>query len=179
MFEYQADTSSAGSTSVDNTDQEDQFVSWSADEYVLKAKSFGWYVMIYLGALVLAALTIFFYRDRLILMISMLMVVVASVVAIQFVANKKPKNISYSLDEDTVKVNGKMYALVNFKSFFVTEKDGVEEARLSPVSETSPTTTLKLNDDNKDKVLDILSNNVPYQEKPISWIEKISNRIGI
>lgn len=179
MFEYQAETGPMGAPDNNDLDQEDQFISWSADEYVLKSKGFGWYLAVYLVGIIAAALVIFFYYQTLILMISMLLVVIACVVAIQFVANKKPKNINYSLDKDTVKVNGKIYALVNFKSFFVTEKDGIEEVRLSPVSETSPTLALKLNDGNKDQVVDILSDAVPYQEKPISWVEKFSSKIGL
>ena len=176
MFEYENNTENVVAA---GEEQQSEHLTWSAEEYQSQNKSFIWYATLYLVGLVLILASIFFYHKELIKMISVILVVVSIVASLHIISHKKPKTINYSMDQDIISIDGKVYSLGSFKSFSVIEQNNKEEIRLLPTSSTQPSVNLRLDEESKTKVFDLLSDNVPYEDVKISLIDRIANKLGI
>lgn len=176
MFEYENNTEDA---TIEGEEQQPDQLTWSAEEYQNQNKSFIWYATLYLVGLVLILASIFFYHKELIKMLSVILVVASIVASLHIISRKKPKIINYSMDEDILIIDGKAHSLGSFRSFSVVDQNYKEEIRLSPASSTQPVISLRLNEESKTKVFDLLSNTIPYEQAKITLIEKIASKLGV
>ena len=112
-------------------------------------------------------------------MLSVILVVASIVASLHIISRKKPKIINYSMDEDILIIDGKAHSLGSFRSFSVVDQNYKEEIRLTPASSTQPVISLRLNEESKTKVFDLLSNTIPYEQAKITLIEKIASKLGV
>lgn len=176
MFEYENNTQNSVIT---DEDQELQQIVWSAQEYQAQNKSFVWYALLYLVGIILITASIIFYHKEIVKMLSIILVIISIIASLHIISNKKPKIINYKLDEDLITVNSKIYSLGSFRSFSTIIQNNTEEVRLTPVSSTQPNITIRLDDKTKANVLTLLSNAIPYEQVNLSFLDKISNKLGI
>lgn len=176
MFEYENNTEY---TLADSEYQPSDQITWSAKEYQDQNKSFSWYATLYLVGLVIILASILFYYKKPLQMLSVILVVSSVVASLHIISRKKPKTINYSIDEDILIIDGKAYSLDSFRSFSVINRSNQEEIRLMPTSTTQPVIDLRLDEENRTKVFNLLSDNIPYEYVKISLIDKIVDKLGI
>lgn len=176
MFEYENNTEDALG---DNEDQPLDQITWSAKEYQDQNKSFSWYATLYLVGSVIVLASIFFYYKKPLQMLSVILVVSSIVASLHIISRKKPKTINYSIDEDILIIDGKAHSLGSFRSFSVVNHANQEEIKLIPTSTTQPGINVRLDEENKAKVFELLSNNIPYEYVKPSLIDKIADKLGI
>jgi hypothetical protein len=180
MFEYESNSQEVvNQVSGDLGESASESISWQSPDYRLKSKSFLWY----LGMAAFVAVTtllIIFLQKFSILAISEVVVLIAIVVSVNVATNRKPPQVSYSVSPYSLTVNNKNYSLDSFKTFSISENSsGNEEIVLMPNSDYGPPLSLRLDDESKQKVFDIISESVPYKQQDPGFVDKLAKKIGI
>jgi hypothetical protein len=147
-------------------------VSWTASEYIDHEQGPSWYMGLFGGALILAALIYLLTKD---LFAVGTVLVVAVIVAAA--AGRKPEQIPYEVSSHGIKIGQKAYNYQTFKSFCVVNDGGLNSISLLPLKRLLPRISLYYDPGDEEKIIDILSNRLPYEEHKVDQIERISRRL--
>lgn len=151
----------------------DTGVSWTASEFISHDKSTGWYALLGLFAIALAALVYFFsHGDK-------VPTVVVIIVAITFgvMASRKPRELDYSVDERGVQVGDKLYSYAGFRSFAVVQEEAVESIWLMPLKRFTPPLTIYFDPDDGQKIVDVLGSYLPIENRQLDMVDRLMHRI--
>lgn len=148
-------------------------VQWTASEFIAHDKGAGWYVLVGVGTVVLAAVTYFLSRDRftpaLIVIIGILFGVIGA---------RKPRELTYVIDEQGVTIGDKFYAYSNFKSFSVVQEGGIESIWFAPLKRFMPSLSIYFAPTDEQKIIDTLSQFLPVEARTLDPIDRLMHRIG-
>lgn len=152
--------------------QEIPSLSWSASEYVAHEKSAGWYGIFFAGSLGIVFLVYLVTRDVL-----ASIVVLLSCSAISVYAARKPGTNNYVLDENGIKVQDKFYPYGVFRSFSLVEEGAINSIWLKPLKRLSPIVVMYFSPEDEQKIIDVLANFLPHEERELDAIDKFSKRM--
>ncbi|RTK95211.1 hypothetical protein EKI60_02020 [Candidatus Saccharibacteria bacterium] len=171
-FDASQPSDSQGSSQSRQDDYDGPIVSWTASEFIAHAKTAGWYAIL-IGVTVVVAATLFLLtRDA----ISTVMVIIVATL-FGVMGSRKPRELSYSLDEDGVVVGQKLYPYESFKSFSVIQEGGVESIWFMPMQRLMPGLTIYFAPDQGDQIMDILSEFLPFEPRDTDPIDKLMHRL--
>ena len=153
-------------------DSDGPIVSWTASEFIAHAKSAGWYATLIGVTVVVSAVLFLLTKDA----ISTAMVIIVAVL-FGVMGARKPRELSYSLDEDGVVVGQKLYLYESFKSFSVIQEGGVESIWFMPMQRLMPGLTIYFAPDQGDQIMDILSEFLPFEPRDTDPIDKLMHRL--
>lgn len=147
-------------------------VKWSAQEFVEHERSAGWYLVLGVGAVVLAAVVLLLTKDK----ITVGMILVVALIFGSF-AHKKPRTLEYSLDNDGITLGAKKYPYSLFKSFSVSEEGPLHSLVLMPLRRFMPLISVYYPNDEEEKILQKIANFLPFEEHRQDFVDKMMNKI--
>lgn len=148
-------------------------VSWTASEFIAHDKSSGWYLLLALGAAVLAVLVyLFTHGDK----VSTAVVVI---VAITFgiLAARKPRELEYGVDGSGIHIGEKFYPYSGFRSFSIVQEEAVESIWFMPLKRFMPPLTLYFDPDDGEKIVDVLAQFLPLENQQVDMVDKLMHRL--
>jgi hypothetical protein len=149
-----------------------QPVSWSASEFVAHHKNSGWYLLLMLGAVVVAALVYVLTRDWL----STGVVVVAGIVLAGY-SSRKPRQLNYAVDGRGVTVGTKFFAYSEFRSFSIVPEGAFASIVFMPLKRFGIQTTIYYDPQDEDRIIDVISPHLPHEEHQSDMLDHMMRRI--
>ena len=147
-------------------------VTWTAAEFIEHQRGSNWYVALGAISVGLAGLVYLIGRD---LFASITILVVGGLVGV--FASRKPKEASYELDDSGLKIEQKLYPYRLFQSFSVIHEDGIGLISLQPVKRFMPEVTVYYHDQDETKIVGVLGQHLPHEDKTLDSIERLSRRL--
>ncbi len=147
-------------------------IQWTASEYIAHDKTPTWFAAIAAGAAVVASI-IYFVTGELLASIT---IIIVTFVAMYYSA-RKPETRHYDLSGSTLKIDGKSYPINEFRSFSVVREGAIESIWLDTLSKLSPTIRIYFAPEDAEAITGALSQVLPYQQKELDAVEKVSRRI--
>ncbi len=147
-------------------------VSWSAPEFIHHDRGFGWYLLLIAGTAVLAAGVYFLTKDVFATgTIGVLGVIVA------FFGTKKPNVAAYELTDSGMRVGEKLYSYSLFKSFALIREGAISSVNFVPIKRFMPPVSAYFDPKDEQKIVDALGEHLPYEERGLDSIDRISRRL--
>lgn len=148
-------------------------LAWQASEYVEHEKSMKWFVVLMLVALLLAALAVFLLKNY---TFAILIVVMAIAVAVW--AKRPAAEMNYQLNAAGVSVNGKLFAIHDFRAFGVLQDGGIYAVTLLPIKRFSPGVTIYFPHELGEQIVDTLGAVLPMEDMQPDWIDKLTRKLN-
>lgn len=147
-------------------------ITWTASEYIAHHKSTKWYVMLGLGAVVLAAIIWLLTKDE----ISAAVVIVGAAFLGVYGA-RPPRELQYQLSPEALAIGQKEYRLDEFRSFTVDDQQAFANINLMPLKRFGAALTIYFDPADEDEIIRILSSRLPIEEHQSDPIDKLMHRI--
>jgi hypothetical protein len=148
-------------------------VTWTASEFIAHTKSPGWYAIFAAIAVAFTALVFLFTRD----IITASMVIIGAIL-FGVMASRKPRELSYVVDDHGVRVGEKFYAYANFKSFSLIKEEGVESIWFMPLQRFMPGLSIYFAPEDGDLIVAVLATYLPFEPRTIDPLDKLMHKIG-
>lgn len=146
-----------GTGRASRSDNED-VVEWTASEFVHHDKSFTWYLLLGLAAIVVAAGMYFITRDKFTVVAILMMAIILGVAG-----SRKPRVMTYRLDSSGLTAGKKFYPYSEYKSFTMPDDGPFTSVMLTPLKRLSLPVGAFLAPDSQKKALDLLSSHLPLE----------------
>lgn len=147
-------------------------VQWTASEFLAHQKNRNWYLILILGAFGVS-IAVYLLTGDIISSISLL--VFAILLAV--VAARKPRTLQYHLGDHGLQVEQKFYPYQDFKSFSVINEGAINSIMLLPLKRFATGVTMYYAPEDEQKILDVLSSELPYEERHQDPVDKFMQRI--
>jgi len=147
-------------------------VEWTASEFIEHSKSIGWYAILALGTVVFATTLYLLTKDK---VATGAVVIVALTFGI--LANHKPRELAYAVDEMGIHIGEKSYPYANFKSFALVQENAVESIWLMPLKRFMPILTIYFDPQDEEKITDVLSAYLPLENHELDPVDKLLHKI--
>ena len=147
-------------------------VSWSASEYVAHEKSAGWYFALFGATTLLVTLIYILTKD----ILASVVILLASMV-IGVYAARKPSTKSYEINEQGIQIDSVMHHFREFRSFSVIEEGALDSVWLKPLKRFSPVVAMYFPPEDEEKIVDVLSNFLPHEQRELDAIDRFSKRM--
>ena len=147
-------------------------ISWTASEFVAHEKSASWYGAFVLVAVIIDIIIYLLTKDK----ISAAVVLVCAL-ALVTLAGKKPRELQYKIDSSGITIGQKHFEYELFKSFAVVPEGAFSGIVLMPLKRFAPLTTIYYAPNDEDKIIEVLSNRLPFEEHKLDAIDSIMRRI--
>lgn len=147
-------------------------VSWTASEFVAHEKSAGWYGGLAAVAAIVAALIYLLTRD----IISTVVVLVCAG-AFGVLGGKKPRQLQYHLDSSGITVGSKHFTYEMFRSFSVVPEGAFSSIVFMPLKRFAPLTTIYYAPEDEPKIINILTDRLPFEERKDAVIDSLMKRV--
>jgi hypothetical protein len=147
-------------------------VNWQASEFIEHNKNFGWFFGLIAGAVVIAALMYLLTRN----ILAVVVIVLAGVAVGQY-AKSKPATNDYELSLHGLKVNGKFYALSDFRSFAIYQEGAINALYLVSAKRFATPLTVYFAPDDYQKIVDLLQRILPQDAYKPDTIDKMMKRV--
>ncbi len=147
-------------------------ITWTASEFVAHTKTGGWYAILGGGAVVVAAVIYLLTKD----MVTSGMVVIVAIL-FGIMAARKPRELSYVVNEEGVHVGDKFYPYANFKSFSVIQEEGLESIWFMPLQRFMPGLSIYFAPTDGDRIVEALADFLPFEPRKIDPIDKLMHKI--
>lgn len=147
-------------------------VTWTASEFIAHDKSAGWYFGLAGAAIVIAGLVYLVTRDT----ISALVVLVAAF-ALGILGARKPRQLQYQLSFEGVQVGSKYYDFNAFRSFSVVPEGAFSSVVFMPLKRFAPLLTIYYAPEDEEKIINLLSNRLPFEERKADAVDSLMRHI--
>jgi hypothetical protein len=147
-------------------------VAWTASEFLAHQKNGGWYMILTGGAVVTSVLIYFLTRD---MISSAVILMVAALLGAA--AARKPRTLSYQLTNQGLHIGPKLYPYNDFKAFSVINEGAINSILLLPMKRFLPAVTVYYAPEDEQKILDVLSQALPYEQRDQDPIDRFMQRI--
>jgi uncharacterized integral membrane protein len=173
-FKYNSEDDFADSAQDSEEQQavdQDREVSWVGSEFVANHKNTGWF-MGFFGLLILIVAAIFILTKDYISTISV------AVVGILFaiLANHKPRQLSYRIDNRGVNIGEKFYPFEQFKYFSMASDGALGYINLMPLKRFMPDVSIYFPPEERDNIVGILADHLPHREDDERQIDKLAKK---
>jgi hypothetical protein len=149
-------------------------VAWQAAEFIEHPHGGGWYGALILATLGLAALVYLTTKD---FFATGTIVIVGIIVGV--FAGHKPSQAQYEISDSGLSVNGKTYPYNSFKSFAVLREGALSSVNLFPLKRFMPSVSAYFDPKDEPKIVDALGNYLPYEERKLDTVDRLSRRLHL
>lgn len=146
----------------------DDFVSWTASEFVAHQKEPKWYLILGFATLVSAIIVWVLTKDKI---TTATVLVGAAVLAI--LATKKPRELNYLIDQHGLHIAQKDFPYHMFRSFSVVHQGAFSSLVFMPLKRFALLTTAYYDPADEEKIIGILSLYLPLEEKKRDIIDEL------
>lgn len=147
-------------------------VTWTASEYIANPKNAGWFMLLGLASIVLAAIVYLITRD----VVSTVVIIVLGIIVGIFAA-RQPHVLQYSLDTAGVHMGHRNYPYSGFKSFSVVSEGAFSHISLLPLKRFMPPLVVHYSPEDEEKIINTLADYLPYEEYKRDLVESFSRKI--
>ena len=147
-------------------------VSWSASEYVEHQKSVSWYVVLGCASAVVT-LVIFIITQN----IFSAVVVALACMALGGFAARQPQTKQFSISQDGVHCGDKFYPYGLFKSYSIVDDEALSCIWLRPMRRAMPTVVMYYAPDDEERIVAMLDNFLPQEDRQHDWVDRVSRRV--
>jgi hypothetical protein len=149
-----------------------QTISWTASEFIAHDKTFGWYVGLAVVALILAAGIHLITKD----LVAPAVVIVAAAF-LGYFGSHKPRELEYRLDQKGVSIGERQFSYNAFRSFSVIPEGAFSSIVFMPLKRFALPLTLYYAPRDETNIVNILSNQLPLEERRPDAIDRLMRRI--
>jgi hypothetical protein len=147
-------------------------ITWTASEFMAHHKDLKWYSVFFL-LLVLGVAGVYLLTGDI---ISTIAIAVVGIL-FAFVANRKPRQLPYKLDNQGVTVSSRFYPYNTFKSFALLREGAVDAINFMPLQRLQPELTIYFPPEEEDAILNILTDYLPNDQKTEKAIDRFARKI--
>lgn len=151
---------------------DDSSIAWTASEFIAHHKSPGWYGAVLGCAVIVAAVVYLLTRDK----ISTTVVLIGAIIFAAYAA-RPPRQIGYRLDGVGLTVGEKYYDLDGFRSFFVVREGAFSSVTFLPLKRFAPLLTIYYDPADEEKVLGLLGESLPMEQRGPDAIDNFMKKI--
>ncbi|HEY5267597.1 MAG TPA: hypothetical protein VII94_00490 [Candidatus Saccharimonadales bacterium] len=149
-------------------------ITWTASEFIDNAKSFEWYLFFFIGIFIICFLIYLFTHS----IFSAIIIFILGV-ALCYMATRRPKELSYKLDNKGLIISNTNYPFTDFKSYSIVSEDGLDHISLTPVKRFTPNRTIYFDPRDKDHIISLLGEFLPLEAISNDPIDKFMKKIGL
>ena len=149
-------------------------VEWESAEYIDHPHGTGWYLILAVVTAGLAALVYFAAKDK----IATGTILVVGIIVGVF-ASHKPAQAKYEVNDSGLSVNGKLYGYGDFKSFAIIREGPLSSVNLLPLKRFMPPVSAYFEPANEEKITNAMGNYLPYEDRKLDAIERLSRRLRL
>ena len=160
--------------SVESEHTSSQPVTWTASEFIDHHKNAGWYVGI---ILVLAALcaAIFFITKDIISVVAISVVVVLYLV----LSAAKPRQRTYTINQQGVAIDQKFYPFHGFKSFAISQEGAIGCVTFMPLKRFMPELSIYFPPDGAEQIIGTLAGCLPHEQRKEHGIDRLAKKLHL
>lgn len=147
-------------------------ISWEASEYIAHEKPMTWYLSLYGGSLVLSVL-VYVVTQGIVGSIA----IMTMAVCLGFLASRPPQSRQYELSSDGIRINGQLYSYASYLSFSVVEEGAIDSIWIKPIARFKPFVVMYFTPEDEERIIDVLSNFLPHEQRELDKIDQISRRL--
>jgi len=153
----------------DNPKPDDASIHWQASEFVMHSKPAWWYAA-FIGTAILLGLIFAVLLKDIVAAIAIL-----AVFALTFVmAMRKPRTLSYAVDNSGVVVGERNFPFETFRSFSIIQDGGLDSIFLQPLQRFSLPIIIYFAPEDGEKIVKTLSFHLPHEERDMSLVDKFA-----
>jgi hypothetical protein len=149
-------------------------IEWEAPEYIDHPHGPGWYSALFLSTIALAAVIYISIKDAAASIIITLAGIILGVFAAQ-----KPGEAKYEITSSGLSINGKLYNFGNYKSFAVVREGPLTSVNLLPIKRLMPPLSVYFKPDYEDKIVKVMGDYLPYEDRKLDGVERLARRIRL
>jgi hypothetical protein len=146
-------------------------VEWSASEFIAHQKTSSWFVSLGVGAAIITLIVFLVSRN-----ISSSAVVLMCFIAVGVFAVRKPATKTYRISADGVYVDQKFFSFDSFKSFSIMQEGAIDCIWLRPLKRLTPTVAMYYPPTDEDRIIMMLENFLPMEDRVHDVVDRISQR---
>ena len=148
-------------------------LSWEASEYIDHEKSGGWYVLLFIGAVVAAVGVYVLTRG------DWFATGIVSIAAVLFgiVAARRPRTLKYEISSQGIGIGDKHYAFSEFKTFSLITDTALHSIQLLPLKRFMPPLSMYFPPTEEENVVQTLGNYLPYENRGHDAFDRLMGRI--
>jgi hypothetical protein len=148
-------------------------VIWTGSEYIAEHKDGSWYMALIGGVAVFCTGTYFLTGGDIV------SVVAIAVIGILFgiIASRKPNQRRFTIDEKGVSIDDRLYPYSDFKSFSVIHDGAIGYISFYPLQRLRPELAVYYPPEHEQRLFDLLSSHLPYEERSESKADRFSKKI--
>lgn len=147
-------------------------IHWEAQEYVHHERSTLWFVIFGVVVLGLMAISIFLMQAY---TFTVLIPIMAAAVIVY--VRRPPRVLSYTLSDQGLYINDKLYPLGEYKSFAVIQDGEEYSILLIPVKRFMPGVTVYFPESAGEAIVDMLGARMPMEERKLDPVDKFLRKI--
>ncbi|MDB5183864.1 MAG: hypothetical protein JWO07_545 [Candidatus Saccharibacteria bacterium] len=146
----------------------DEPVTWVAHEFIHREKGAGWFMAFGVVVLALIAVSIFLMGSW---SFAVLLAVIFVVVIV--FSRRPPRELTYSLTDEGLAIDGKIHPFTTFKSFGVIQ-DGEEfSVMLIPTQRFQPGITVYFPEESGEAIVDMLGSRLPMKDLKLDAVDRV------
>lgn len=147
-------------------------ITWEAPEFQNHEKNTGWYLVLFLVTIFSAIL--FFILTK---SVMTLIVILLGGLGFGVIAGRKPNQLSYVMNDKGLRIGNKDYLFSEFRLFIVNPETSISELTLVPTKRFMPSLSIIFEQKDEQKILDILSKVLPYEERKQDFIDSLMHKL--
>jgi hypothetical protein len=150
----------------------DDSVTWQASEYIDHGQDAKWYAVLIIGTILLTGLVYLLTKEY---MSAAIIIILGLIVGLA--AKRKPQQIMYEISSSGIRIGEKNYRYIAFRSFSIIQEGGLNSISLLPVKRFLPAMSIYYEPGDEEKIVDIMSEHLPYEEHKVDAIDRLSRRL--
>lgn len=147
-------------------------VQWTASEFIAHSKDVNWYLGLTGATVVFTAIVYLLTKDK----ITTGMVIFAAIIFGIYGA-RKPRTLAYQLSRDGLTIGEKTYDFRQFRSFSVVDEGPFSSIVFMPLKRFMPLITVYYDPADEEKIVKILTNHLPMENRGMDLIDRFLHRI--
>jgi hypothetical protein len=152
----------------ENDDESFEPVTWVAHEYIHQEKGTLWFSLFAIVVVVLIATSIFLMHSW---SFAILMVVITVVVIVY--SRRPPRELTYTLDNEGLTIDGKLDKFSSFKSFGVLHDGEHFSVMLIPTQRFQPSVTVYFPEEAGEDIVDVLGSRLPMKDLKLDAVDRV------
>ncbi len=152
--------------------QQSPGLKWTASEFVDHQKTILWYLALLGGVALLSGVLYLATRD----VLSSIAIVIAGIL-FAILAGRKPRVLSYEINNKGLTIDKKFYPYSLFKSFSLFQEGAIGAISFMPLRRFMPELSIHFSPDMAGKIIDDLSLHLPNEEYVENPIDRFAKKI--
>ena len=171
-WSFKAEAGSRGDSNVSQPAVNLDPISWTASEFLHRHKSTAWYMGLFVMTVLVCVAVYLVGKD----LVPVVFIFIMSVL-FAIIASRKPRQISYVIDQDGLHVGSRSYHFTDFKSFSIKRDGAMEYISLMPLKRLQAELSVYFAQEDGQRIFKYLQERIPYDEHKDDILDKFAQLI--